>query len=175
MSSYTVKHYFEEKKYNNYAFKTYWKHLGSIVAGSYMTGYWVFFDFFFDTIKPCIPDDESTTCGKFFAHRCVRNTIDFFDLVKPEAMPYINLTGNTYCNSARYCDYLYEQSLVLQYLDSASFSKSYRVSAHLLLAVGTAIISLLVNGHVSSFLALVIVFLMIFLGTFFISAHASAA
>lgn len=72
---------------------------------------------------------------------CLRKT---FDLVRSDAMAYINLTGNTYCNSARYCEYLCDHSRILEF--SQSLSRTYRLGAHGLIAGISCIVALYING-----------------------------
>ena len=44
----------------------------------------------------------------------------FFSLVRTDAMAYINLTGLSYCSSARYCDFLCSSSPLFEGSQSAS-------------------------------------------------------
>ena len=66
-----------------------------------MTGFFTVFDYLFDLLKHS--DKEEDGC----CDRCVKFTfgccIKVFDLVRSDAMAYINATGNPYCNAARYC------------------------------------------------------------------------
>lgn len=88
-------------------------------------------------------------------------------------MAYINLTGNSYCNSARYCEYLCDQSRILEF--SQSCSRTYRFGAHLLIAGLVGIIALYVKGSIAPFAVLIIVVMVIFICTFFVSIHADAS
>ena len=97
-----------------------------------------------------------------------------FELVRSDAMAYINLTGNPYCNSARYCEYICLQSLLLD--NSQSTSRVYRICAHVLIAGITAIFGLYLKGlGLSLYAVFLIIMLAIFISTFFISLHADAA
>lgn len=80
------------------------KHLGSVIACSFMSAFFNIFDTIFDLARGSNVNEDNTICA---------NLDCFFDLVRSEAMPYIAITGNTYCNAARYCQYLCEQSNVL--------------------------------------------------------------
>ena len=67
-----------------------------------MIGFFGFFDAFFDFFKPITQNTwYAMCCSNYYAW-----LYDFFDIVRHDAMGYINLTGLPYCNSARYCDFL---------------------------------------------------------------------
>lgn len=83
-----------------------------------------------------------------------------FDLVRSDAFAYINLTGNPYCNSARYCEYLCDKSHILEF--SQSTSRTYRLSAHLIIAALVGIIALYIKGTISPYAVLLIMLLVIF-------------
>lgn len=76
------------------------KHIGSVIAASLITGLFTIWDYIFDILRPqrsFSPGKQGIIdkfCGIF------SNT---FDLVRSDAMGYILLTGNPYCNSARFC------------------------------------------------------------------------
>lgn len=89
-------------------------------------------------------------------------------------MGYIYLTGNPYCNSSRYCEYLCDKSPLTR--NSQSISRAYRILAHFLIAGIVAIVSFFLQGANTSVFVVLVVFLMsLFIGTFFISLHADAA
>lgn len=138
-----------------------------------MTGFFSIGDYIFDFIKPDEeqnPDGCYTTCFNSVCSICIR----MFDLVRSDSMAYINLAGNPYCNSARYCEYLCDQSLLTE--SSQSTSRSYRICAHFLIAAGIAIAGLYLKGTgISLYTIGLLIFLGIFISTFFISIHADAA
>jgi hypothetical protein len=80
------------------------KHIGSVIACSFMSAFFNVFDTIFDLVRGNHMNQNNTILA---------NLDCFFDLVRSEAMPYISITGNTYCNAARYCQYLCQQSSVL--------------------------------------------------------------
>ena len=89
-------------------------------------------------------------------------------------MAYINLAGNPYCNSARYCEYLCERSLLMD--NSQSTSRAYRICAHFLIAGFISILGLYLKGTgISLYTIGIIIVLTIFISTFFISLHTDAA
>lgn len=149
------------------------KHFGSVIGGSFMTGFFSIGDYIFDFIKPdeeSNPDGIYTQCFTSVCSTCTR----IFDLVRSDSMAYINLAGNPYCNSSRYCEYLCDQSLLTE--SSQSTSRSYRICAHFLIAAGIAITGLYLKGSgISLYTIGLIIFLGIFISTFFISIHADAA
>lgn len=87
-------------------------------------------------------------------------------------MAYINLTGNPYCNSARYCEYLCDRSIIMDY--SQSTSRVYRICAHFLITGIMAIMALYMKGNISIYALLVIMVQSLFIATLFISVHADA-
>ena len=137
-----------------------------------MTGFLAFFDFVFDFIKP---DENTNPHGcytKFYKKTCFC-CIGVFDLIRSDAMAYINLTGNPFCNASRYCEYLCDRSVIMDY--SQSTSRAYRICAHFLLAGIMAILALYMKGDISIYALLIVMVQTLFIGTLLISAHADAA
>lgn len=140
------------------------KHLGSVIACSFMSAFFNIFDTIFDLARGSEVNDTNTICA---------NLDCFFDLVRSEAMPYIAITGNTYCNAARYCQYLCDQSKVL--VNSQSASRAYRFAAYSALAGFVTFLGLYINGRISIFAAGIIMALSYFIINFFVQMHADAA
>ena len=89
-------------------------------------------------------------------------------------MAYIYLTGNPYCNSSRYCEYLCDQSSLTR--NSQSISRFYRISAHFLLAGLASIVNLFLQGPNKSVFTLLVVFILsLFVSTFFVSFQADVS
>lgn len=88
-------------------------------------------------------------------------------------MAYINLTGNAYCNSARYCEYLCDKSVLTNY--SQSSSRIYRLCAHFLIVGVVTIIALYSKGTISIYAIALIIIETLCVSTFFISYHPDAA
>ena len=149
------------------------KHFGSVIAGSFMNGFFSILDYIFDFLKPNVeenPEGCYTTCFT----SCCSPCLSLFELVRSDAMAYVNLTGNPYCNSARYCEYLCDKSLLMD--NSQSTSRAYRICAHLLIASIVAIVGMFVKGTGISILVIGFLIVMtIFVSTYFISLHADAA
>lgn len=137
-----------------------------------MTGFFSVEDFIFDFIKPdenANPDGCYTKCYGCACKLC----IGLFDLVRSDAMAFMSLTGNPFCNSSRYCEYLCDRSIIMDY--SQSTSRAYRICAHFLILGIMAIFALYVKGSISIFALLVIMIQTLFISTLFISIHADAA
>lgn len=136
-----------------------------------MTGFLSFFDFLFDIVKPdenANPDGFYTKCYNVCCICCVK----IFDLIRSDAMAFINLTGNPFCNSARYCEYLCDRSIIMDY--SQSTSRAYRICAHFLLTGIMAIFALYVKGNISIYALIVVMVQTLFISTLLISVHADA-
>ena len=88
-------------------------------------------------------------------------------------MAYINLTGNPFCNSSRYCEYLCGRSIIMD--SSQSTSRAYRLYAHFLIVGIMAVIALYIKGVISIYALLIIMIQSIFIATLLISVHADAA
>ena len=136
-----------------------------------MTGFFSLGDYLVDLFKPHNDDDESChgSCYKWCHGACLK----VFDLVRSDAMAYINAAGIPYCNSARYCEYLTDKSLLLD--GSQSASRTYRICAHLAIAGVVGILGLYLKGTITAEIILFIVFASLIISTFFISIHADAA
>lgn len=137
-----------------------------------MTGFFSFFDFVFDFLKPSSAAD-SNGCYYRFYNCCCICCVTLFDLVRSDAMAFINLTGNPFCNSARYCEYLCDRSTIMDY--SQSTSRAYRICAHFLLAGIMGIFALYVKGNISIYALVIVMVQTIFIATLLISIHADAA
>lgn len=88
-------------------------------------------------------------------------------------MGYIFLTGNPYCNSARYCELLCAKSPLTR--GSQSISRGYRICAHFLLSSVVAMVSVGLQGRGTSVYVVGVAFVLgLFLATFLVSLHADA-
>jgi hypothetical protein len=147
------------------------KNFGSVVAGSFMNGFFSFFDLIFDLLRP---DPHSTfECYNQVYSCAFRKIGDFFNLVRADAFAYIALSGNPYCNASRYCEFIYSEAIWFE--DSQSISRSYRICSHLLLAGVVGLVNFLLQGKDTSlFVVLVVFILSLFISTLWISLHADA-
>ena len=146
------------------------KHLGSVIGGSFIIAFFTFFDFIFDFFKPDPNSDINSCYPKCYNFVCSHS---IFDLVRTDALAYINLTGNPYCNSARYCEYLCKRSAILD--NSQSSSRIYRLCAHFLICGIMVLFALYVKGVISTYAIIIIVINTIFVSTLFISLHSDAS
>ena len=140
------------------------KHFGSVIACSFMSSFFNIFDTIFDLARGSSFNKMGSICA---------NLDCFFDLVRSEAMPYIAITGNTYCNAARYCQYLCDQSMIAE--NSQSASRAYRFASYSALAGFVTILSLYIKGHVSIYGACIILALSYFIINFLVQMHADTA
>ena len=99
--------------------------------------------------------------------------MSLWDLVRSDAMAFVCVTGNPFCNSARYCEYLCGKSIITDY--SQSCSRIYRISAHFLLVSLVVIFFRTSSGSDSLYALLLVVLIALVITTFFISLHADAA
>jgi len=146
------------------------KHLGSVIACSFMTAFFGLADFIFDSL---IPDCDHNTGNPIF--KCCICFAGYFDLTRSDSMAFVYLTGNAYCNSARYCEYVVNKSELTS--TSQSSSRIYRITAHFAIAGLVCILGLFVfnRGEVSITAMGILLLLSLGVSTFFVSLHADAA
>jgi hypothetical protein len=73
------------------------KHLGTIFAASFVNVFLFLPSVIYGDLRSCLG-------AKFYKAGCCGA---LFDLVRSDAISYSVLTGNPYCNSAKYCEYLW--------------------------------------------------------------------
>ena len=145
--------------------------IGSIVACSFMGAFFTIIDYIFDLLRPT--SLEPPTCYRSFYGRVLKCCGDVFNLVRSDAMTYINMSGNPFCNAARYCEFINYQFELTQ--NNQSISRGYRVCAHMLIAGIAGILNLLLQGDMTNLPILTTVFVLsLFVSTFWISLHADA-
>ena len=132
-----------------------------------MTGFFTIGDYFFDMLIK-----SSSDCCLGCLNVCCSPCLKLFEMVRSDAMAFIFLTGNPYCNAARCCEYMCDQS---QFMESQGVSRTYRLSAHILIAGINAILALYLKGEVSPMTLLIVICLSIFISTFCISVHADSS
>lgn len=71
-------------------------HFGSVVAASFINLVFSLFDYIFDVLRADTNNDAPR-------HSLLSAMDSLFDLVRSDSLAYINLSGNPYCNSSRYC------------------------------------------------------------------------
>ena len=99
-----------------------YKNFGSVISGSLLTAFFyipsLIVSFFFSEVDCCL--------------------CNFFDILRGDIYPYIYLTGSTYCNSARQCQYLCERSDLCNGSESAN--TIYSLAARIVLSITTVLI-----------------------------------
>jgi len=88
-------------------------------------------------------------------------------------MAYISLTDNPFCNSARYCEYLCDKTIITR--NTQTSSRIYRVCAHFFIVGLTVIYTMLATDNKSIYALGLIIFGSLTISTFFISLHADGA
>ena len=147
------------------------KHFGTVIAGAFMTGFLSILDAIFDFLRPS--SDQLDSCyNKTFWKACFCCN-NIFDFVRTDALAHVNLTGNPYCNSSRYCELLCRKSITVEYAQSSS--RVYRLSAHFLVMGIVGVISLYILGNISIYAEVLVLVGTIFISTMFISYHADSA
>jgi hypothetical protein len=91
--------YFVFKKQFNFSFalgNLFKFHWGSVVAGSFLLNFFYIFDAFYDFFKP---NHKSPTLLSKMCCCCDR----LLGFARSDTLSFVNLVGQPYCNSARYC------------------------------------------------------------------------
>lgn len=128
-------------------------------------------DYAVDMIKPT-PNDQSEF-REVFERRC-GGLVRLLELVRSDSMAFVNLTGNPYCNSARYCAYLCQRSILMK--ESQSCSRTYRICSHFLIVSITGIYAFQSPPEeISPYVLFFILIIALFICTFFVSLHADSA
>ena len=129
-----------------------------------MSTFFNVFDAIFDLARGSKINDKNTICA---------NIDCFFDLVRSDAMPYIAISGISYCNAARYCQYLCDISNALE--NSQTASRAYRIATYSTLAGLVSILGLYINGHISLYGIGLVFIISYFIINFFVQIHADTA
>lgn len=116
------------------------KHLGSVIACAFMNAFFSIFDFIFDAIIP-----EHWENSDNFCLRCCNSFAAYYDLVRSDALTYVYLSGNSYCNSARYCDYVVHKSELTD--NSQGMNRIYRLTSHFAIAGTIAVLAFWLINH----------------------------
>jgi hypothetical protein len=65
-----------------------------------MTGFFSIFDYLFDVLRP---EETSNNAYKNIYNSCCVSLGNFFNLVRSDAMTFIFISNNPFCNSSRNC------------------------------------------------------------------------
>lgn len=150
------------------------KHLGSVIACAFMNAFFGLADFIFDALIPSY-DEEDNICFYW-----INRFAGFFDLARSDSLTLVYLSGNAYCNSARYSEYLSVKSRIsFSASQSQSASRIYRYTAHFALAGIITLVAFWIFGFTFKQEVAIpgmFILLLVAMGvsTFFISLHADA-
>ena len=136
----------------------FFKHIGSVIGGSFINVFFFMPDLLLDFFRKDSNEDESGSC------------LSFFDLVRSDAMAYVALTGNSYCQSAKYCEYFTHESLLCE--GSQSVLRLYRICAHVLIAGLVSITGLYIKGAIEPYTIGLTIIIGIFTCTYVVSYQA---
>ena len=105
ISGTTVYFYFKNQLSIPFALGNFFKfHWGSVVAGSFLLDFFYIFDIFYDFMKP--KNEESLSTFAKICCCCDR----VLGLARSDTFSFLNLIGQPYCNSARYCEEIDDRS-----------------------------------------------------------------
>lgn len=133
-------------------------------------------DFICDALIPSFDNDT----GIFY---CINRFAGFFDLARSDSLTLVYLSGNAYCNSARYSEYLAMKSSMTRRFkgsgESQSASRIYRFAAHFALGGIATLVAFWIFGYTFKHEVaipgmLILLFISMGVATFFISLHADA-
>ena len=105
------------------------RHWGSVVGGSFLNAFFEIPTFIVELLV-CHPEACLSKAGTFCRNMCNPFTC-FFEIVRTDAYSYINLSGIPFCNSARNCSHLCENSRL--FIGSQSPMRHYRLIASIFL------------------------------------------
>jgi hypothetical protein len=88
-------------------------------------------------------------------------------------MGYVGLSGNSYCNSAKYCEYFTHMSMLHDGDQSAL--RLYRISAHIFIAGLVSILGLYIKGNIEPYTVGATLIIGMFVSTYIISYQADPA
>jgi hypothetical protein len=91
-------------------------HLGSVLAAAFMTGVFWLPDLLLDLLRP---RNDQGLYGRCFG--CAFGWLNsLFQLVRSDALAYVNLASMSYCDSARFCEFLCRNSTMFHSNNSVS-------------------------------------------------------
>jgi hypothetical protein len=105
ISGTTVYFYFKNQLSIPFALGNFFKfHWGSVVAGSFLLDFFYILDVFYDFMKP--RNEENLSVFAKICCCCDR----ILGLARSDTFSFLNLVGQPYCNSARYCEEIGDRS-----------------------------------------------------------------
>jgi hypothetical protein len=97
-----------------------------------MNGFFGLGDFIFDALIP--PLDDANGCFS-----CINRFTGFFDLARSDALTIVYVSGNSYCNAARYSEYLFNKNPMTS--DAQTTGRVYRYTSHFAIAAVVTILA----------------------------------
>lgn len=140
------------------------KHLGSVIGSAFINSFFFVPDLILDLFR-----NDTNSNEERYSESCLR----FFDLVRTDAMAYIALTGNPYCQSAKYCEYFTHVSMLHDGDQSAV--RLYRICAHILISGVVSILGLYIKGQIEPYTIGATIIIGMFVSTYIISYQADPA
>lgn len=116
------------------AIKLMFKHMGSIFAAAFINSFLLIPTALFDMFRNCR--------GAKFSNPNSCSSV--LDLVRSDAMSFVILTGTPYCNSCKYCEYFWFESMTTEKTQSSL--RVYRIAATVFVTVLAAIAGLFYLG-----------------------------
>ena len=136
------------------------KHLGSVVGGAFVNGFFFIPQVITDLARSCQNSKQKT-------NNCLINAID---LARADALSFIILSGLPYCNASKYCEYLWNESMISDQTQSSIHI--YKIAAHMLIATIGSIIGLFLRSQLDPYLLAFTLMIGLFITTFFIEFNA---
>lgn len=123
--------------------------------------------------------DPRESCGK--AHKCCKSVCcccySLFDLARADAYAYIHLTGIPYCNAARQCQAICEQTHLFASDDTCI--RLYRLASQVFVVTLSVLITMILFRARTNYVSLVTLALVIcncyLMGTHFVDIHSNGA
>ena len=110
--------------------------MGSIFAAAFINSFMLIPAAIYDTIRNCGD-------AKFTQANCLSAVMD---MVRSDALTFVALTGVPYCNSAKYCDYFWYESMTTE--KTSSSLRIYKLAAHIFISVSATIAGLFYLGNI---------------------------
>lgn len=136
------------------------KHLGSVIGGAFVNGYFFLPQAILDLIRSCRNSKVKTDCWLYNA----------LDLARADALSMIIVTGTPYCNASKYCEYLWNESMTTDQTQSSI--RIFKLAAHVFIANVGSQIGLLIRGELDPYLLAFTLIIGLFISTFFIELNA---
>ena len=123
--------------------------------------------------------DPHGTCGR--ANTCCKEVFyccfGLFDLIRPDAYAYIHLSGIPYCNAARQCQALCEQTHLFN--SQHTCIRLYRLAAQIFVVTLSLLLTFIIFRARTDFISMLVLALVIcnlyMMCTHFVDLHSNAA